>query len=261
LTKAQTPNTAGFLYADISSENNQLNAKLNFNGISIQRSSNSISDLVSGVSFTLKSTMKESDSDVSIIVDKDVAAVKTKVEEFITKFNDVYSYIKSQSGINSGQRGVLWGDSSASSLLSTLNQINFHPVDGIPSGDLNTLSKIGISFNAKTGLSISDSAKFEQNVLEKTSEFEALFNSENGIANLLFTKINPYLGSAGMLANSQSSLTTNIKGIDDKIVSIEKRIDRSASVLRRQYEELQIQLATLLTTQSYFMPTDTGSYF
>nr|HPN38299.1 flagellar filament capping protein FliD [Melioribacteraceae bacterium] len=52
-------NSAGFVYSANSTTDNQLNAKLNFNGINIQRNTNSITDLVDGVTFNLSGVMAD----------------------------------------------------------------------------------------------------------------------------------------------------------------------------------------------------------
>lgn len=81
--------TAGYVY-----DASILNSKINFNGLNIERNSNSISDLVTGVTLNLKSVMAVDDTDVTVDVANDVTSVKAKIEEFISSFNEIYSYIK-----------------------------------------------------------------------------------------------------------------------------------------------------------------------
>jgi flagellar hook-associated protein 2 len=151
------------------------------------------------------------------------------------------------------------GDSSASSILSNFASTAYTPVSGILQGSLNTLSQLGISFNSSTGLVISDGSVLEQKLTENISQVEALFNSTNGIAAKLFSAVSPYTGSTGYLANSISSLNTNIEGLDDKLTSVQTRINKSAETLRAQYQKLQLQLASLLDISGNF--SDAGTYF
>ncbi|MDP2365095.1 MAG: flagellar filament capping protein FliD, partial [Ignavibacteria bacterium] len=81
--------TAGYVHSI-----SLLNSKIAFNGLNIERNSNSITDVVSGVTLNLKSVMAVDDNDVTVVVANDVGAVKSKIDEFITTFNDVYNYIK-----------------------------------------------------------------------------------------------------------------------------------------------------------------------
>ena len=249
--QTQDPDTAGYLYSDISN-NSGLNSQITFNGLTISRNSNIINDLVTGVTFNLKSAMDSSDADVSITVSNDVKTIESNVQNFITKFNDIYSYLKSNSsgGSSSSAGGALAYDSNASSLLSTLRSVAYTNISGLPSGSLNSLSQIGISFDAANGLSISDTAKFEQQVNEKADQVSALFNSTNGVANTLYDKINPYLGVSGYLSLKQNSYDSNVRTLNDKITSSQDRINKSADSLRTQYEKLQAQLADMIAMQN-----------
>ena len=104
---AQSDNedTAGFVNTDTSLTGNNLNAKFLFNGLSLQRNSNTVTDVAAGMTFTLKSVMKESDSTVSVTVAPNSDQMKTQVDAFITKFNDLYQYLKTNSSYATSTRG------------------------------------------------------------------------------------------------------------------------------------------------------------
>ncbi len=247
--QSTSPDTAGFLYSDITS-NSLLNAKLTFNGLSISRNSNIIDDLVTGVTFNLKASMQSSDSDVSISVANDVKTIESKVQDFITQFNDIYQYLKTNSAGSTSSKGVLSYDSNASSLLNVLRSVAYTRISGIPAGDMNSLSQIGITFDTSTGLSISDTSTFEQKVNENADQVAALFNSTSGLGNTLYNQINPYLGVNGYLTLKQNSYNNNITSLSDKITAAQDRINKSADSLRSQYEKLQSQLADMIAMQN-----------
>ena len=257
-SQSTDPDTSGFLYSDITDENNLLNAKFNFNGLTLQRDSNSISDLVTGVTFKLNSVMQSTDTTVNLTVGSDVDSVKSTIESFITKFNDLYTYLRENSTSNSGQRGLFMGDTNASTILSSLTALSYTSVSGLSTGNLNLLSQIGISFDSSTGLSISDSSVLENKISENATQVEALFNSTNGIANTIYDKINPYLGAGGYLALAKSTYDRNVTSYDDRITSAKKRIDKGAENLRSSYEQLQSQLADLISLQNLL--STIGSY-
>ncbi len=255
----QSKNTAGYLFADITDANNLLNAKLNFNGISVQRNSNTIKDLVNGLTINLQSASAENEPDTNINVTADRAGIKSKIEEFISKFNDVYTYIRTKrSSSANNDRGVFHSDAQAAALLSFLSEAGYLQVSGLNSGDISYLAQIGITFKPLSGLSISDSTLLEQKILENTSQVETLFNSDSGIAASLYGKLNQYTGAEGFLTSSKNSLDNNILIINDRIDAAHKRINKSAEVLRKQYEVLQMQLASLLSVQNMFI---TGNSF
>ncbi len=250
--QSTAPDTAGFVYADVTQNANLLNAKIQFNGLNFQRNTNSVSDLVNGVTFNLKSVMQVSDTTVSVAVATDNANIKTKVESFISKFNDVYVYMDEKRKRNFGDKGVFTGDSNVSSILETFTSNLSSKISGISSGDLSYLSQIGITFNSTTGLSISNSTLFDNNLTDKISQVESIFNSTSGIANTLYNKVNPYLGASGYLATSKKSLDDNVSYMETKITAMKKRIDKRAEMMRKQYEGLQGQLVSLNMNASLF---------
>lgn len=239
--------TAGFVYALA-----DLNSKISFNGLSIERDSNIISDLVSGVTLNLTGKMADTDIDVNINIENDVDSVKAKVEEFITSFNDIYAYLKTNSTSTADLRGILLGDSSASSLLSIFSSTAYSPVTGLSTNDINTLSKLGITFNSTTGLSITSSSQLEDAINDTPEDVEALFNSTNGIAASLYDKISPYTGADGYLTSSQSLLDSSINYLNDSMESVQNSINKNAEILRSQYQQLQSQLASLLSSSGLF---------
>lgn len=239
--------TAGYVY-----DASILNSKINFNGLNIERNSNSISDLVTGVTLNLKSVMAVDDTDVTVDVANDVTSVKTKIEEFISSFNEIYSYIKTNTSSSDGIRGVLIGDSSASSLLSLFSSTAYSPVTGLDSGTINSLSELGITFNASMGLSISDSDQLADALENNIDEVEQLFVSENGIATNLYNKLLPYSGYSGYLSARKNSVDDNIESINDSITRIQTKIDKNSESLRYRYIQLQSQLSELMASVGDF---------
>jgi len=244
--------TSGFRYSDITEAATLLDSKFTFNGLSLQRDSNTISDLTTGVSFKLNSVTGTDDDDVTISVTADADAIQTKIESFITKFNTLYTYLKSNTSYSSGERGALTGNSIAKAILKYMSSISTGKVDGLGSDALDTLSDIGLSFDASTGLSISDASTLSDELTNNASQVEDLFNSTDGIATKLYEFITPYLGSGGYLDKQISSLKTRISDLTDAIEEAEEQIEESADNLRDQYTQLLVQLSNLELSSSSF---------
>lgn len=239
--------TAGYVHST-----SILNSKIVFNGLNIERNSNSISDLVTGVTLNLKSVMSVDDNDVTVDVSNDVSAVKAKIDEFITTFNDVYNYIKTNTSSSDGVRGVLLGDASGSSLLSLLSSTAYSPISGLGSGTINSLTEMGITFNSNTGLSITDSDQLTDALENNIEEVEQTFNSDSGIAANLYNKLLPYTGYNGYLTARKNTIDDNIKSTSDSITKIQTKIEKDSEVLRNRYVQLQSQLSALLSSTGSF---------
>ncbi|MFH1196228.1 MAG: flagellar filament capping protein FliD [bacterium] len=243
--------TAGFVYSDITDSSNQLNAKIQFNGLTIQRNSNAVSDLVTGVTFNLQSVMNAADKDVSVSIQNNIDESKTQIQKFIDNFNAAYSYLRTQSSNTNGTRGVFYGDSNAMSLKNLFTTYGYTQVSGLSADSVKSLTEIGITFDVNVGLKVSDNSLLEDKLTNNIDEVEALFNSTDGIANSLYNSINPYLGSAGYISTTQTSLNNNVRNISSRISTINTSINKSADTLRKRYDQLLSQLAELYSSQSY----------
>ena len=252
--------SAGFMYDATSSTSNELNSILEFNGISIQRSSNTITDLVSNLTFTLKAKMETTDTTVTATVGTDVNEIKSKVNDFISKFNDSYLYIKNRYYSGDSGRGIFAGDSTAYALMKKLQDTVMGKVSGITDGNYSYLSEVGITFDPGTGLSLSDSSKFESALQNHLSQVEDLFNSTNGVATTIYDALDSYVGADGSIANVINSLDNNVNYLNDRVDSIQSSIDKRAENLRKQYENLQQQLAQLLMGQQMYSQIGGGFF-
>lgn len=237
--------TPGFVY-----NTSSLNAKLEFNGINMERSSNSITDLVAGATVSLKSVMTSSDDSVTVSFENDTSTIKSKIESFVEKFNEIYSYIKSNSTSSGGTRGLFLGDANASSLLSSLTSVAYSNVSGINTEDISNLSEIGITFNASSGLVISDSTQLESALSDNITQVASLFNSTNGIATNLYSRVNSYIGVTGYLTKAKKTADDSVTTLNDTIKKAQKKIDKAAESLRTKYQLLQQQYANLISTSN-----------
>ncbi|MFH0734120.1 MAG: flagellar filament capping protein FliD [bacterium] len=242
--------SAGFVYSGNSTTDNQLNAKLNFNGINIQRNTNSITDLADGVTFALTSTMKDTVNPVDVTVANDDSTITNKIKDFIKQFNSVYSTIKYNSTTDSTTRGVFVGDATASSLLRNLTTTAIGKVNGVSDSQYSRLSRIGITFDPDSGLTLDNESLLTGSIADHGSDVEALFSSTDGVAAKLYSTVNNYVGSTGVIANIRNTYSSSLKYLTDKITSTQTRIDKNSENLRNKYYQMQQQYATMINNQN-----------
>jgi len=225
----------------------ELNSKLTFNGVDVERSSNIIDDLVSGVTVSLKSAMAEGVPTVNVTVKNNIESIKSDIEEFISNFNESFQYVKDNyKSEEDGTRGVFVGNSSALSLMQSMGKSSYEQVEGITEGNYSYLSEIGISFNSTTGLSITDSDDLNDALENNPDQVAELFTSENGVANKLYEVVDLYVGVDGAITSLTDSYDKSASYLNDRIEAKETQISKSSDILRRQYETLQMELANLL---------------
>ncbi len=243
---------AGFMYKANSETDNELNSKLNFNGINVQRNDNTFSDLVDGVTFNVKAVMQDTDADVNVSISNDTASMKDKIKGFIEKFNKSYGYIKGNYTSGKQGRGIFTGDSVAMSIMNNFRKVATERVEGLGSSEIKSLRQIGIQFEPETGLVVKDDAKLTTALNDNLDEVAALFNSEKGIVEKLTSDLDKYTGPNGTVSNITKSYSKNISYLNDKMKSTNQRIDKSAEILRKKYQDLQAQYAAFLDSANMF---------
>jgi flagellar hook-associated protein 2 len=124
----------------------------------ITRSSNSINDVITGVTLNLNdaSTSKT----VKVSVDTDTTALRENIESFVTAFNAAVDYLNTQFTYDSstGTSGILSGDSTARKVQQDLLSMVTAQVEGLTGDDkkYNSLAIIGMTINESGELEIDD---------------------------------------------------------------------------------------------------------
>ncbi|MGE5579869.1 MAG: flagellar filament capping protein FliD [Bacillota bacterium] len=173
-------------------------ASFTVNGISFTRSSNSVSDAIPGVTFSL---LQAGDgAKTSITVESDDEAIIASVKEFITEYNNMIDTVGKYNTYDSSTRkaGLLFGDPLVTGLLSQMRAAIFSTVAGAPA-EYATLSLVGITTG--TGAAYSKDGKL---TLDETKLRDALKANREGVAVLFGAR--PANAARGATITATSSL-------------------------------------------------------
>ena len=150
------------------------NADFKVNGVTVSKTSNTVSDVIQGVTLTLS---KVTASPETLTVARDTAAVSSSIAGFVKAYNDLAATLKNISAYDAAsQKGaILQGDSTVRSLQSQLRSMLSTPVVGT-SGELTTLSDVGVTFQ-KDGTLKLDQTKLDSVMASNFSDIASLFSS------------------------------------------------------------------------------------
>lgn len=153
-------------------------AELTVNGIPVTKGSNTIDDVVDGVTFDITG---EGDSTVKVA--QDTKAVADRVQAFVDKFNAVQDTISELTSydVDAQQGSILTGDSTVRSVQNQLKRSISEIVPGLENANVRSLVDVGISTDWETGKLNFDSGKFQQQLVENPDDVTALF-AEQGRA-------------------------------------------------------------------------------
>jgi len=139
-------------------------ANFSVNGLAVSSKNNVASEVVEGVTFTLKEKTAV-DSPVTVTVSRDTERAKTAINNFVVGFNELTKSLNSLTSFDSesGKGSLLTGDSTLRTLARTVRSyMNAAVANG---GTYSTLAELGITTKVVDGTLSVDSAKL-QNILD-----------------------------------------------------------------------------------------------
>lgn len=229
------------------------NAALSVNGIAVERSGNTISDLIEGLTITLK--QDDVGNPFELVVAKDNSTITANVKDFVKQYNALNETLKSLSGYNSATKkgGILQGDSLTRQMQGQVRAF-MHRQFGDSSQDIRRLSDLGLSVDKDGKLSLNETT-LNSALADNREEVEAFFTSTDtdseGFAVQLDTVLDAYLQSGtGLLAAKEKGLKSSVDLIGDQVERIELRLSKREENLRKQFESLEGLMAQFTSTSS-----------
>ena len=158
-------------------------ASFTLDGVAVTRSSNTVDDLIDGLTLNLKKAA--SDTTVTLTVGRDYEGIKEAISGFVTAYNDVMNAINAQMTYNSDSGttgGPLFGDSTLRAIKNDLVDLVIDRVSGVDA-DFSTLGLIGINIGNDSTLSIDDEKlqeSLENNFYDVRRLFATDWSATNG---------------------------------------------------------------------------------
>jgi flagellar hook-associated protein 2 len=164
-------------------------ANIEIDGVAITQSSNSINDVISGITIDL--TRVETDNTtVNLTISRDTDSIKSSINNFITEYNSIVEFINQQFTYdeNTESSGELAGESVLYTIKSMI-QSTIISTNPLLSGDYDALSLIGITSDIKGKLSL-DNTDFLSAINTDFNAVKRLFTAEGTTTDSEITYIN-----------------------------------------------------------------------
>jgi len=233
------------------------NAEFSVNGGGTIVSSSNVFDSaahgISGLSVTATGTGSQ-----TVTVGTDTAAIRTGIDTFIARYNDIQTYVDSQTRVTVGAdgkvtAGLMAGNREFTDIARQLRSQVFGAVSGA-SADMSRLESIGIDFEGSgSTLSVRDGAKLTEALGNSLSKVGALFTtSTTGISGRVDSYISQITLTGGLVDGQENSLERQNTSLDKQIADIERRItaeqerlEASFIAMEEAQSKIQSQLASL----------------
>ncbi len=226
-----------------------LNAKLTVDGIPVERSSNTISDLVDGVKLQLRAVSK---APLTLSSTPPTDGLTQAVNDLVETYNQILAIITEQTDPISG---VLRADPAASSLLRSLKALTLRPlVTGASPGAPTTLAEIGVATNRDGTLRV-DTAQLAKQITTNPAGIEAMFapstSNASGLSVALATLAKSATSTTTGLGASTARYTAAQSDVAKEQVKITVQADQMTSRLTQQYASMNSRVSAYKSTQTF----------
>jgi len=215
-------------------------AQITVDGFTVTRSSNTISDALSGVTLTLLGTNTTA---APLTISRDTDTVKTNIQSFVDAFNTL------KSTMDSLDSKELQADSTLRSIQNAIQSVlNTPPASG---SSFSYLSEIGVALQ-KDGTLAVDSTLLDPALAANFSNVaQLLANDDQGFLFRLDNSVTGFTQFGGLIDARNDGLNDRISTVDDRITSAERRLQITEKRLRSQFTALDTLLGQLNGTSSF----------
>ena len=231
------------------------NAQFTVNGLAITRSSNTVTDVVEGLTLNLTKGTGASPGQATVTIATNTAATTTAIEGFVKAYNAAVEYLKSSSAYNAttSTGGPLNAEGTVRSIRSELSDLVNSIVSGV-GGGVDTLSSIGISVQVTGSLAI-DNTALAAALADPTKDLQSLFGQtttgNEGIALKFKNSLTSILAADGLLAGRTDGISTAITDIGTARESLLARLDKIEARYRAKFAALDGLAASMSKTSSF----------
>jgi flagellar hook-associated protein 2 len=189
---------------------------------------------IAGLSVNVTSTGTQ-----TITVAADTASMRSKLDAFISAYNNVQTFIDDKTRITSANgkvtASVLSANREVQEWSRDLRQLAFSAVG---SGTISRLDDLGIGFNGLSGsLAVRDEEKLTAALRDRASDVESLFTTAStGFA----AKFDTVLGRLATAADDQKTrLNKSNEGLDRQIADLERRLAQQKEKLTNSFVKME----------------------
>ncbi|MDO6460399.1 flagellar filament capping protein FliD [Granulosicoccaceae sp. 1_MG-2023] len=203
-------------------------------GFTSTSSSNSISDVIPGVTIELNSI-----GTAQLSTERDTESLKEQMQSFVEQYNSVISSMDS-----------LDSDTLMSNFETQLRSVFFQDIT-LPNGETRNAFDLGFTFDKDGVLSIDDDVISELSSSDLESFVSAFTDTDNGFGTRIEDVIDVYTVTGGLIDNRTSSLNSSISYIEDQIERFEWRMEQVEERYRRQFTAMDTLVSELQTASDY----------
>lgn len=233
-----------------------INSTLTFNNQAIERNSNKITDLIAGLTLTLKETGA---SDVSIAQDR--TSILEKFDSFVTTYNANMTELDKMTNVSvsSEDRGIFAGDSTVKNMKRAISDM----IDSI-GGGVGSMVDYGFELD-RDGVMTLDKTVLETAMDDNPVNTQAFFSggdytkSDLSVVTLtgsfseMATIVESYTKTNQGLDQLKEALTQSISSLEDRKTTATERLDAKYEIMKKQWAAYDLMINKFNSASSMFV--------
>ncbi len=229
------------------------NADITVNGIQYSRASNTIDDILPGITLSVASATSGA---ATVSVTRNTSSTKTSIESFVSTFNDVSKELKRL--VSSAESGELKGNTIVRQITRDLQNIVLN-TSSTPGTTITRLSEMGISLTRTGQLEISQT-KLDTALANNFEDVVTLFSADTnndseigtasrGLAGDLSKLIKDLTSSTGYFTTQAETLAQRTVEYQQDLTDLEARLARTQERYTQQFLTMQRLIDEMQTTK------------
>jgi len=220
------------------------NAQFYLNGVSVTEASNTINDIIPGVSFSLLNTTTPATS-ITLSLATDPTQLSNALQQFVTSYNTLVGQVAQQVGSSAGPLG---GDLLISQISQDASQLSSY---WNARGSIHSLADLGVTFANLTGqMTFNPSVINGLSSSQVSDAFKFLGSSNSGFAQLAnnFTTLSDPL--SGLILQQENGYDAENTQLANQITSLAARATAEQTALTTQVQAADALVAELQSQQN-----------
>ena len=234
---------------NLTNQSTAVDAVIKVDGQKATISSNTVSDVLQGVTLGLQSAAVG--TTVNVGVSLNTTAINSAVSNFVNAYNSLHTTTQSLGafGGSGGTNGPLIGDPELEYATSQMRELSTAVVSSA-SGNYNSLAMIGITVNQDGVMSL-DSTTLNAALAANLQSVSNVFSSSNGVATVLNSSITNILETGGALSSETQSLNSQMTSLQNQATAENQHLDSYKASLQQQFTAMESVVGTYNSTGTF----------
>ena len=231
---------------------NSLNAQFTVDGVSYQRQSNTIEDVLSGVTLNFQDI-----GNSTLTVSSNNSELQDKITSLVTAYNDVVQEVKGQSGYDTTTKTFgLLANTTLRDMPFDLEGLMTSTNTADPSGAIKSLFDLGLTFN-KDGTITIDPTTLSAAISNHSDGVQAFFlgdptNNITGLADMVNNRLRTMTSDSGSIKGDINGAQARIDGLNSQITDDTARLNKKYDLMTSQFVALDTYMSKM-TSMSNFL--------